>query len=105
RCSSGEESLPAASQETQDAGAGDIGHGFFGFMALGVQLLGLSERVASGAGEAKGGLAAAEFKPQKKMAGIPFEGLLKEFERQGELLVKRTNASGQPGSEPVPGSQ
>src|SRR5438105_3956541 len=39
------------------------------------------------------------------MAGIPFEGLLQEFEGKGKLIVVISYPRAQPGNEPIPWGQ
>ena len=46
-------------------------------------------------------LAAAQFQPEQKMAGVQFHCLLDEFQRQRELFVVKADARRQPRHEPV----
>ena len=64
-----------------------------GLLAVGVELPGLGEGVLRRPGQTQRLLAAAQFQPEQEMAGIQFDGLLQELERQGELLVDSSESA------------
>src|SRR5437016_3164120 len=54
-----------------------------------------------GADQAERLLATAQFQPESELRGVPFDGLLQQLERQGELMIITANPRSEPGNEPT----
>src|SRR5208337_1484863 len=72
-----------------------------GLLTLRVQLPGLRVRMGSKALQAQCLLAATQFQPEQKVAGVPFERLLKKLEGQRKLFVVTANPGRQPANKPI----
>src|SRR6266404_4793370 len=101
QCSSGGESAPPTKHTRAEAACRELVERIRWLAAARVQLLCLEKRVSCQSRQTDGLLAPAQFKPQYEMSGIPFDGLLQEFEREGKLLIVIANPRGEPGREPI----
>jgi hypothetical protein len=70
-------------------------------VALGIELLGLFERIAGCGSQSECVLATAHFEPEEKVTRVPLEGLLKQLQGKGEVFVVRANPGCQPSDEPI----
>src|ERR1035438_4431105 len=103
--SSVEQPPPPSAQARSNTRTRKPGQREVGFLAFGIELLGLVEGVSSGTDQAERLLALAELQPEEEMSGIQVDGLLQQLEGEHKLLVVISNPRGEPGDKPIAGRQ
>src|ERR1035441_3321178 len=103
--SSVEQPPPPSAQARSNTRTRKPGQREVGFLAFGIELLGLVEGVSSGTDQAERLLALAELQPEEEMSGIQVDGLLQQLEGEHKLLVVISNPRGEPGDKPITGRQ
>src|ERR1035438_8675774 len=89
--SSVEQPPPPSAQARSNTRTRKPGQREVGFVAFGIELLGLVEGVSSGTDQAERLLALAELQPEEEMSGIQVDGLLQQLEGEHKLLVVVSN--------------